>query len=163
MANSDSTAQTDSPYIPSSRQDIAQVVSLGLASGALIVILGELLQRFLINPVFCQNASGGDICGPTGLMGFYVSTVIVTILSVITLARFGIFRPLLIAVGAAIALWGIKADLQAAGLIEYPFWVIVLYGLAYVLLYWMLRARNFIVSLILVVVAVVALRLVFML
>lgn len=162
-AQSDSSAQSDSPYVPVNRKDIAQVALLGLASGALIVFLGELLQRFFINPVLCQNASGGDICGPTGLAGFYVSTVVVSVVSIIILARFGIFRPLLVAVGAAVALWGIKGDIQGVGLLEYAFWVAILYAMTYLLLYWLLRARNFVISLVLVIAAVIVLRLIFVL
>lgn len=154
-----SDTQSGSPYVPSQTKDIAQVLSLGLASGALIALLGELLQRFLINPVFCQGATGGDICGPNGLAGFYTATVIVTVLSIVTLARFGIFRPLLIAVGAATALWGLKSYLAGLSLLEYGFWTALLFGMTYLLLYWLLRARNFFVSLALVIVAVVALRL----
>lgn len=159
--DSDSAVKSKKFYIPASAKDIAKVLSLGIVAGALIVLLGEVLQRYVVNPLFCQNATGGDICGPTGLTGFFVSTILVSILSVVALARFGIFRPLLIAVGAAIALWGIKADIQAAGVLEYSFWTALLFGLTYLLLYWLLRANNFIVSLTLVTVAVVTLRLVF--
>lgn len=154
------TAHPDDAYIPAERKDIAQLLALGLAAGALVVLLGEALQRFFINPVFCGNAASGSTCGPDGVIGFYVSTVIVAILSVVALVRFGIFRPLLIAVGAAVALWGIKSYMTGLSLLEYGFWVAVLYALTYVLLYWLLRARHFVLSLVLVVIAVVALRLV---
>lgn len=158
--NNDTSAQPSEPYVPAQRKEITQLLALGLAAGALVVLLGELLQRFFINPVFCQNASGGTVCGPDGLAGFYVSTVLVAVLSVIALVRFVIFRPLLIAVGAAVALWGIKEPLSNLNLFEYGFWAAVLYALTYVLLYWLLRARNFIVSLVMVLVAVLVLRLV---
>lgn len=157
--NSNDTSSQNSFNLPASTKDIAQVLSLGLAAGALTVLLAELIQRFFINPVFCQNGGNSTYCGVDGLTGFYAATVIITVLSVVALARFGIFRPLLIAVGAAVALWGVKADLLSLGFIEYFFWVTVLFGLTYLLLYWLLRARNFVVSLVMVTVAVIALRL----
>ena len=157
MAN-DNNSSTSS-YLPAQVKDIAQVLSLGIASGILIVLLGELMQRFFINPVFCNNATGGDVCGPNGLTGFYAATLIVTLLSIVTLARLNIFRPLLIAVGAAVALWGMKGQMLDLSLLEYAFWTAVLFGLAYLLFYWLLRAQNFVLSLGLVVVAAVVLRL----
>lgn len=159
MAHNSDTQQ--SPYFPSSRSEITQVLSLGLAAGALIALLGTLLQRFFINPVFCSNtAVSTTVCGPEGSLGFYIATALVSILSVVALVRFGVFRPLLVAVGAAASLWGLNSQLAGLNFIEFVFWFALLFGVAYLLFYWLLRLSNFVISLVLVIVAIVLVRVV---
>lgn len=148
-------------YMPVSVSEIIKVAAVGVGAGAAIALLGELISTYFIDPVFCRSADSFAICVEGGMIAFYSATVIVTIITVAILATIGVFRPLLIAVAAAAALWGVKAQLGDPGWLEYGAWMAAIFGFAYVLFYWLLRARSFALSLVLTVIAVVVVRLIF--
>jgi hypothetical protein len=62
------------------------------------------------------------------------------------LANWGVFRGLIVAVSAAIALWGLQNYISAlvnGGWLEYGLFSVALFGAAYLLFYWLMRLRNF--------------------
>jgi hypothetical protein len=66
-------------------------------------------------------------------------------------------------VGAAAALWGFKryiGELASQNALEYYLFSAIVFGLAYLLFYWIMRVRTFAVSVILAILLVVAVRLV---
>lgn len=147
-------------YIPADRSEIVKVAGVGVGAGVMVALFGELIARYFIEPVFCRSTDSFAVCANGGMTAFYAATVIVTIAAVAVLATIGAFRPLLIGLAAAASLWGVKAYLVGLHWLEYGAWLAVLFGFVYVLFYWLLRARSFVLSLIITVVAVAAIRLV---
>lgn len=148
-------------FRPSSRQEVIKVALLGVAVGLLIPFIGFLIERFFILPVFCSSPDSFGVCASGGLTAYYVSTVIVTLAAVVALARWQVFRPLLIAIAAGAALWGLKkyiGDLSIVSGVEYYIFSALLFGVAYLLFYWIMRLRLFVMSVVLAVVLVTVLR-----
>ena len=141
--------------------DLLRVGLLGIGVGALIPALTWVLHAFLITPIFCRETTSLAVCNPADLTAYYVATVVLGVISVALMANWQIFRPLLIAVAAAAALWGLQrfagSTIVGAG-VEYYISSALLYGVAFLLFYWLLRLKSFALSVILTVVAVVLIR-----
>lgn len=150
-------------YKRSSRGEVIKVLLLGAAVGLLIPLVSFLLERFFIEPVFCRSANSFGMCATGGLTAYYIATGVISIIAIILLANWQVFRPLLIAVGAAAALWGFKryiGDMASQSAIEYYLFSAITFGLLYLLFYWIMRIRPFIISVILAILLVVVVRLV---
>jgi len=142
--------------------DLIRVGILGLAVGVLIPALGWLLQKFLIAPIFCKEATTLAVCTPGDLTTYYIATVVLSVVAVALMANWQVFRPLLVAVAAASALWGFQryvGDTVSHAGVEYYISSAVLYAVAFLLFYWTLRLKSFALSVILTVVAVILIRL----
>lgn len=159
MPESVSSEQKPVLYFPTTTQDAARVLLVGLGVGVLVVLLSELIARYFIDPIFCRSTDAFTVCANGGMVAFNVSLVIVSMAAVAVLAKLGVFRPLLVAIGPAASLWGIKAYMSGMSWLEYGFWFVALCALTYSLFYWLMRVSNFVVSLIVLVVAIVVIRL----
>lgn len=161
MANAATTQQDVSIYHEVNGGEMVRTGLAGLAAGILIPLAGFLLSQFVINPVFCQGAAAGGICDTSNLVGYYVAAVLVTAAAIPLLVSWGIFRALLIAIGSALALWGLQKYIEplvGASWLEYYAYSAFLYAAAYLLFYWVMRLRNFGFSLGLSVVVVLLVR-----
>ena len=141
--------------------DLLRVGLLGGAVGILIPALGWLLQHFLITPLFCHNTSSLAMCSASDLTTYYISTVILGVIAVALMANWQVFRPLLIAVAAAAALWGFQryvGDTVSHAGFEYYLSSAILYALVFLLFYWILRFKSFALSVTLTILAVVLIR-----
>jgi hypothetical protein len=167
----DSMAETNIPQAPTieeqnsvivvpATKDMVRVGLLGLAVGLITPFLAFVLQKFVVDPLFCR-AGGLGVCSAGDLTTYYVATIIMAVVAVALMANWQIFRPLLVAVAAAASLWGFRR--YTGDVIEHSGWEYfvasgVLYAAAYILFYWLLRLKNFALSVVLSVVAVVLLR-----
>lgn len=143
------------------RGELLRVTLLGLAVGLLIPLLSFGLERFFIEPVFCRSGDGLNICASAAPIAYYVSSGLLTVIAVIVLANWQVFRPLLIAVAAAASLWGLSRYIEAIvgnNMVEYYAFSAGLYMVTYLLFYWAMRIRNFLASVILAVLLVIAVR-----
>jgi hypothetical protein len=141
-------------------QDFLRVGLLGLVTGLLIPALAWLLQKFIISPIFCHDTSLA-VCSSGDLTTYYISTVVLGVVAVALMANWQVFRPLLIAVAAASALWGLQR--YASGTVSHSGWEYyvssgILYGLAFLLFYWLLRLKSFTLSVVLTVMLVILIR-----
>lgn len=147
--------------MPTSRAELIKVGLLGAGVGLLVALLGFLIERFFITPVFCTSPDSFGVCASGGLTAYYVATVLATIAAVVTMAQWQIFRPLLIAVAAAAALWGLKkysGELAVQSGWEFYIYSAGLFAAAYLLFYWVMRLKAFWLSVALAVVLVVVIR-----
>ena len=141
--------------------DMLRVGILGLLAGLFIPLISWLLQRYFIEPVFCRETTALGVCAPSDLTTYYIATVIMTVIAVAVLANWQVFRPLLIAVAAASALWGLQrylGDTFAKAGWEYYLSSGIIYALVFLLFYWLLRLKSFMLSIGLCVAAVVLIR-----
>ena len=141
--------------------DLVRVGLLGLGVGALIPLLAWLLQKFLVGPIFCRETTSLAVCGAGDLTTYYVATVVMGVVAIALMANWQVFRPLLIVVAATSALWGFQryagSTIASAGW-EYYMTSAVLFALTFLLFYWLLRLKNFTLSIILTVVVVILVR-----
>lgn len=141
--------------------EMLRVGLLGVVVGIGVPLLTWLLQQFLISPIFCHESTTLAVCSPSDLTTFYVSTIILGVIAIALMANWQVFRPLLIAVAAASALWGFRqfaGDTFAHAGFEFYVTSAILYALAYLLFYWLLRLKGFTLSVVLTVVAVILIR-----
>ncbi len=141
--------------------DLLRVGLLGLAVGLFIPALSWVLQKFLIVPVFCREGAALAVCSGTDLTTYYISTVVLSVVGVALLANWQVFRPLLVAIAGAAALWGLQRYLGSTVThsgIEYYLSSGVIFALAYLLFYWVMRLKNFALSVVLAVLAVALIR-----
>lgn len=141
--------------------DLLRVGILGLVVGLLIPALGWLLQKFLISPIFCREVTTLAVCTSGDLTTYYIATVVLSVVAVALMANWQIFRPLLVAVATAAALWGFQryvGDTVSHAGVEYYISSAVLYALVFIVFYWLLRLRSFALSVTLTILAVILIR-----
>lgn len=146
-------------YVPASRNEVLKVVILGVVVGIAVPLLSLLLENYFIKPVFCNGGDGFNICASGGVVANHIAAIIVAFAAFAVLMHWAVYRALLLVIAATVAMWGIKkyADpLTVGSWIEYYLFSALLYALAYTLFYWILRLRNFVVSIIITIVAVIA-------
>ena len=145
------------PYVGMTRRDFIGVLVSGIIAGLAAFVLYALLNKFVFGAVLCRTESTGD-CSQAPTYSMIVAMIISTIAGVANLARLRIYRPLLVGLASAIALWGIHT--MVAGVAWYWSALVfaVLFALAYAVFGWVARLRNFILALVVTVVIVVVSR-----
>lgn len=147
-------------YVPATRNEVIRVIALGLLAGLAVPLLSMLVANYVIDPIFCRTgANTFNICANGGIVANHVAAIIVAVVSFLILTQWAVYRALLLVIAVTIAMWGLKkyADPLTSGpWSEYYLFFMLLHGLAYAFFYWVLRMRNFIASLILTILAVIA-------
>lgn len=148
-------------FYKSEKKEVIKVIILALAVGILIPLLSELISKWIVIPIFCQDPNNISICTNGGMVSYYISAVLVSIAAVSLLVNMDVNRPLLIAFGALLALWGLKGFMIAVAnhnFAEYLAVSAILYAACYMLFYWCMRMRSFGVSLFLASATVMIVR-----
>lgn len=87
-----------------------------------------------------------------------IATIVAAIISVAVMVRMQIAQPLIIAVLAGGALWGMAEWTDGLFWIEAIAWSVVLYALAYVCFSWLLRLKNSLPLVVAILIILVAIR-----
>lgn len=155
MALIDTPASTElKPYMQTDRMEILRVLITGVLAGILVPLLGNIIANGFITPVFCNAGQDFGICASGGVVAYHVSAIIIAMIVVALFANWGVFRPLPLVLAATIAMWGFKKfvdPLAAQSVFEYFAFSAVISAIAYLLFYWLLRLRNFPMSIILTI------------
>ena len=146
-----------SPIVSMPGRELMATIAVGVGVGLLVALVSYLMNTFVFGVVLCRPQSSAE-CGQAPHYAAFVAMIVGAIAGVVTLARLRVYRPLLIVIAAAIALWGVSAMLS--GLAWYWFVAIlaVIFGLAYGLFSWASRLRSFILAIVVVIVLIVAIR-----
>lgn len=137
---------------------LIKLFGVGFIAGALGWLLYLAIAHYFIDPVFCQNASTYTVCRSGGTIAWVSAHIIVLAAAVAVLARFAVYRPLLVVLGVLAALWGAHAWLGAMPWYLGLGWQALLFGLAFTVFGWLARMTNFAVTIILFVVLVIIAR-----
>lgn len=140
-----------------SAKTVISVVIAGLVLGAFAYLFTVLLDRSVLQPIFCNGQENFAICSNSERIAANIATVFAAVAGMFILLQFGVYRPLLIAAAAAVVLWGSTAWLQTSW-IEELLWSVGLYALVYTTLVWLSRIRNFTIALVAIIVVVAAAR-----
>ncbi len=158
MATANSETQVLKPYVAAESGEMIRVILTGLLAGLAVLLLGALLAQGLLKPVFCSTSVTG-ICTDGGTVtGFHTAAIVIGLVVVALFASWGIFRPLPLVVAVTVSLWAYQsqfATLANNGRIEFYLLFALLSALCYSLFYWLMRLRNFPVSIILGLLATV--------
>lgn len=156
----DQSAASDTPssLIDMRPATVVQVALLGVILGAISWLVTLLLGRFVLDAIFCANESTTGICLNTNVIAGNIAIVFSAIGGVLGLVRLGVYRPMLVAIAAAIVLWGVAGWVDGLMWYESLAWTVVLYALSYATLTWLVRPRTFLIAIILVLVVVIAAR-----
>ncbi|RYF28831.1 MAG: hypothetical protein EOO17_03880 [Chloroflexi bacterium] len=156
----DQSAASDAPssLIDMRPATVVQVALLGVILGAISWLVTLLLGRFVLDAIFCANESTTGICLNTNVIAGNIAIVFSAIGGVLGLVRLGVYRPMLVAIAAAIVLWGIAGWVDGLMWYESLVWTILIYALSYAALTWLVRPRTFLIAIILVLVVVIAAR-----
>lgn len=158
-------AKTPAPKYDAYPLDVVSIVKLfvvGAISGALGWLLYLAIARYFIDPVFCQSAETFGVCKNGGTIAWASAHVIVMAAAVAVLARFAVYRPLLVVLAVLVSLWAAHAWL--GGLTWYVglLWQAVLFGVAVALFGQIARMTNFLAALLISLGIAVLLRVVLM-
>lgn len=165
MADTDTAStpllKNETLYLRTNWGEVLRVIALGVAVGLLLPWLSLLLDQYFIRPVFCHAGSVLAICSSSSSVSLVVITVLLTLGATVALAHWQVFRPLLIALATAVALWGLNkqlAGIQSQSASEYYALSVLSYTSVYLLFFWLFRMSNFIASVLLSAFVLVALR-----
>lgn len=148
-------------YHDTDKRELLKLAGLAVAIGLAIPLLSELLSKFVIDPIFCNNPGSVQVCLNGGMVAYYISAVLLSIVSVAILANIGVYRPVLIAFGTLLSLWGLKGFLlstMSSSMFEYLLVSVVLYVFCYILFYWLMRFHSFGLALFLATTATITIR-----
>jgi hypothetical protein len=150
------TATADSgvlkPYVAAESGEMVRVVLAGLLAGLAILLLGTLIAQGFIKPVFCASSATGICTDGGAVTAFHTAAIIIGLVVVAMFASWGIFRPLPLVVGVTLSLWAFQgqfSELATNGRVEFYVLFALLSALCYALFYWLMRLRNFPLSMLL--------------
>ena len=156
---------TSTPKYDAYPLDVASIIKLfvvGALSGALGWLLYLVIANYFIDPVFCQNADTFAVCKNGGTIAWATAHVIVMAASVAVLARFAVYRPLLVVIAVLISLWAAHSWLGGLAWYMGLLWQALLFGVAVALFGQIARMTNFLAALLISLGIAVLLRVVLM-
>lgn len=156
MDNS-STSNSVQTLIELRWQALVQVGLLGAGLGLLSWLLTILVRQVIFVPLFCGDPTNAACVGATGSAGV-LALIITGIVGLLGLVRLGVYRPLLVALAAAVSLWGVAVWIGAMQWYEAAAWSALLYALIYMAFTWLVRPRAFGLALTLVVLVTILSR-----
>ena len=145
--------------------DIVALVKLffiGAVSGAVGWLLYLGIAHYFIDPVFCRNVETFSVCKNGGTIAWVSAHVIVMVALVVALARFAVYRPLLVALAVLVTLWAAHAWLGGMQWYVGLLWQALLFGLAVALFGQIARMTSFLAALLISLGLAVLLRVVLM-
>lgn len=142
--------------------ELARVAVVGGVVGAIAPLLANPIARFIIDPLFCRNKAAFGFCAEGGSMAFGIALIILSVGALLMLASFRVYQPLLNILAPLAALWGLDQVfniLSSQHKLEFYLISALLFAVAYALFYLLLRVRNFVASIVLVIALIAAIRL----
>src|SRR3990167_9122220 len=82
-----------------------RVVVAGLVVGLAAWLLTYLLERFILQAIFCGDNQAAN-CSNSVVYAGNIAAVIMTIVDLTALVKLSVFRPLLIVLATMVSLWG---------------------------------------------------------
>lgn len=147
------------PYIDMSQRQFANVLFAGLGIGIAMWLLQLILSKYVYGPIMCHDSAQAT-CSAVDNYANISAAFLATAAGLVALVRLRVYRPLLVAIAALIAMWGLSAITSGmtwpAALATFA----VLNAVTYGLFTWLARIRSFLLSVILIVIALVLIRLV---
>jgi len=117
-------------------------ISIGIFLGFFYWVLTIVIARYVIKPIFCSSESGVLTCLDSISIAGNIATILVMVIGIVMMVKMRMPRPLIIAVAAGAALWGLSSWTIGLSAVEIIFWNIVTYTLAYLLFSWISQYKK---------------------
>lgn len=148
---------TPLPYVAMTNQQILQVIVIGVAVGSLVWGLSFVLETYVLKAVLCGEGATAH-CASSSQYATATASILAAGIGLFVLVKQQIFRPLLIALAAVVALWGLPELIALMPPYGVALACALLYALAYLAFTWISRIRFFLPTAVLVIALVVAIR-----
>lgn len=143
--------------IPMTLRQLFRIIVTGAIIGAITWLLTTLLDLYVFRGIVCRGTESMQ-CAASLQYANISASILAGGVGLFLLARFQIFRALLVVIAATASLWGVVALLYSVG------WQVVLPAsilltmVAYGLFAWIARLRSFVLALIIMIVLVAMTR-----
>lgn len=132
----------------------------GVLVGLVTYGLYVLLERYVFEPIMCRETVALVRCESKDEFANVIALVLGSMLGIVLMVRQRVYRPLLAILGIFLAFWSIFLTLAALPWIVMMIVAALTFGFAYLLFGWLVQPISLPVSLVMVTLAVVAIRVV---
>lgn len=155
--------QNDSPTVtskitPMSWQNFLATIVTGFFIGAIVWSFTYVISEHALPRLLCEEASTILLCTQASTFSSNLATIFGALLGVLLLLKFDIFRPLLVVVVTAIALWSIEKWVQGGQWYEPLLLTAALYSLSYATFAWFARITFLRIAIILITLTIIIVR-----
>lgn len=134
-----------------------QILVTGIGVGALYFILTFLIERFVIDVLYCGSSFDAANCSNSIGIAGNIATILVGTIGLGIMVSLRVVRPIIVVIGTAVSLWGLSVWTVGLGWGEIVALSALLYGLSYVLIAWICRYNETIpVIIVAILIAVMA-------
>lgn len=151
--------ETQTVYIPMSRQQLIQVALFGIVAGLIVWGLTYVLETYVLKSLLCATKQAST-CAVAAQYGEVIATLVAGAIGLFVLVKIQVFRPLLVVIATVVSLWGLVSVVS-----EQPWYVMGLslagmYLVGYLVFTWVTRLRVFWLVIILLLALIAAMRLI---
>ena len=140
-------------------RELISAAWIGAVVGILTWILTYVLSHYVIGSIACRVGSSLVDCADTVPVAAGIGLILSVIVGMVLLVREMAFRPLLVTLAAAVALWGINGSwLDNPSFLSF-FATLIVSTLIFAVFDWFSRVRNFWLSLVVTIILVIIFRL----
>jgi hypothetical protein len=136
-----------------------QAALLGVGLGVVFWVLMALLDRYVMRQFVCDSVTVA--CSAASTAAGNIATILVAAGGLFAAIRIQMFRPLIVVIAVALALWGMGGWVSGLAWWEQLGWAALLYGIAYLLFSWITNFTRTVWVLIVAAVVVVVARVIF--
>lgn len=136
-----------------------RIMFLGAGAGLFTWLLALALDKYMLTPIFCNDAASAAICTNSTMISANVAAVLVGVMVVPLLAVIHMKRALLVVIAAVAALWGVAAWTTGPWLASL-IWTILAYMTVYVAVSWINRLRGDLAAIVFMIIFVILARIV---
>lgn len=131
---------------------------IGAVSGLLFWLLTMLIQKYIINPMYCSSAASSLTCLNSLSISGNIAMIAIAVIGIVAMVMLRMVQPLIIAVAATATLWGLAQWTDGLSIVEIIIWSILVYTLAHILFSWIARYDRLLPVLIVISVVILAAR-----
>lgn len=140
-----------SQFADFNRRTFFGIVLIAGISTLITVIVGNLLNQFVVAPALCGSA-GAAVCGNSTSVSFHIASLVAAVASVALLVNLSVYRPLLVVIAFMVGTWGMY-NLPFPLIQLAWFWqlgaIFLVNSLSLLTFAWVLRAYNLAPSIVL--------------
>lgn len=133
---------------------------VGLMVGVVTYALQLVLLQYVFEPIMCREGVSVARCDSREAFSSSLAIILGSIVGLVFLVRQRSYRPLLVVLAVALSMWGIFVALASLPWLIAAIAISLAFALSYMLFAWLVQPDSLALSLVLVTVAVVAVRLV---
>lgn len=137
---------------------VLKIALVGVLSGLFFWLLTMLIERYVIDSLFCHSVSGVLTCSKSTNISGNIATILVAIWGIVTMVRLRIAQPLIIAAAVGAALWGLAQWTDGLPVGEIIVWSMFTYALAYIVFSWITRYARVLPTLAIMTIIIIAER-----